>query len=360
MFEWWDGRGSPRGLAGEGISVAARVVRVASVGVFFARLGGVDASVQAVHERAGSVLDPALSGRFAVEGRRLLADVEGGDALERVLEAEPSSWRLVSDAELDLVARAFGDLVDLKSPFFHGHSAGVAELVNGAADAFGLDAEETTGLRRAALLHDVGRAAVSTGIWEKPGPLTAAEWEQVRLHPYYSERVLLRSSVLAPLAPLAGMHHERLDGSGYFRGLKAVSLPRAARLLAAADAFQAMTQERPHRPAYPSELAARELEAEGRRGRLDPEAVRAVCSAAGERPSSRRSPWPAGLTDREIEVLRLLAAGCSNREIGRRLWISPKTAGHHVQHIYGKIGASTRAGAALFAMEHDLLAPTER
>src|SRR6516225_9161773 len=103
----------------------------------------------------GSLVDPAFCGTFAVEARGLLADAEGGDALERVLEAEPSSWRLVSGDELDLVARAFGDLVDLKSPFFHGHSAGVAELVNGAADAFGLNAEETTGLRRAALLHDV-------------------------------------------------------------------------------------------------------------------------------------------------------------------------------------------------------------
>jgi HD-GYP domain-containing protein (c-di-GMP phosphodiesterase class II) len=360
MFEWWNGHGPPRGLAGEEIALPARIVRVASLGLFFASLGGMETAVRAVRERAGTLLDPGLCERFAVAAPRLLAEAEAGGALERVLEAEPHPWRLASGEELDSVARAFGELVDLKSPFFHGHSSGVAELAVDAAAAVGLDSNETEALRRAAFLHDVGRAAVPSGVWEKPGPLTAAEWERVRLHAYHSERVLMRSSVLAPLASLAGMHHERLDGSGYHRGAKAGSLPRAARLLAAADAFQAMTQARPHRAALAPEQAARESEAEGRRGRLDPECVRAVCAAAGGRPSRRRSALPAGLSERELEVLRLVARGCSNREIGRRLWISPKTAGHHVQHIYAKIGASTRAAAALFAMEHDLLGPPER
>jgi HD-GYP domain-containing protein (c-di-GMP phosphodiesterase class II) len=359
MFEWWNGKG-PQGLAGEEISVSARIVRVASSGLFFNRLGGPDTAVRAVRERAGTILDPGLSECFAGGARQLLSEVESGDALERVLEAEPRPWRLASGAELDSVARAFGDVVDLKSPFFHGHSASVAELSEVAAGAMGLGAEETIALRRAALLHDVGRVAVPTGVWEKRAPLTAAEWERVRLHPYHSERVLVRSSALAPLASLAGMHHERLDGSGYHRGAKAASLPRAARLLAVADVYQAMTQDRPHRAALSPELAARELEAEGRRGRLDPEAVLAVCAAAGHRPGKRRSVSPAGLSAREVEVLRLLAQGCSNREVGRRLSISPKTAGHHVQHIYAKIGASTRAAAALFAMEHDLLRTPER
>ena len=359
MFEWWNGKGPPQGLVGEEIALAARIVRVASLGLFFDRLGGAEVAVRAVGERAGTMLDPALCECFAAGAHQLLAELEGGDALARVLE-EPRPRRLASGAELDSVARAFADVVDLKSPFFHGHSAGVSELAERAAGAFGLDGDETLAVRRAALLHDVGRATVPTGVWEKRGALTMLEWERVRLHPYHSERVLVRSSVLAPLASLAGMHHERLDGSGYYRGVKAASLPPAALLLAAADAFQAMTQERPHRAALLPELAARKLEAEGRRGRLDPEAVRAVCAAAGERPSRRLPARPAGLSEREVEVLRLLAAGCSNREIGRRLWISPKTAGHHVQHIYAKIGASTRAAAALFAMEHDLLGPRDR
>lgn len=359
MFAYWNGRGSPRDLKGGEIAGAARVVQVASVALLWSRLGGVEGATRAVRERAATLLDPGLCECFAAAAGELLAEAEAGDALERVLEVEPHPQRRVLDAELDSVARAFGELADLKSPFFHGHSSEVAELAAAAGHALGFDRAESEALRRAAFLHDVGRAAVANSVWEKPAALTAVEWEQVRLHAYQSERVLARSPALAPLAALAGMHHERLDGSGYHRGAKAAALPRAARLLAAADAFQAMTQARPHRAALPPEQAARELEAEGRRGRLDPECVRAVCAAAGGRPIRRRSALPAGLSERELEVLRLLARGCSNREIGRRLWISPKTAGHHVQHIYAKIGASTRAAAALFAMEHDLLGPPE-
>jgi HD-GYP domain-containing protein (c-di-GMP phosphodiesterase class II) len=202
-------------------------------------------------------------------------------------------------------------------------------------------------------LHDLGRTGVPNSIWDKPGPLTETEWEQVRLHPYHSERILSRSSALAPLAPLAGMHHERQDGSGYHRQATAATIPNGARLLAAADAYQAMTQERAHRPALTPEAAAEQLSFEAARGRLDAEAVRAVLETVGHPPP--RLTWPAGLSDREVEVLRLVARGHSNREIGRLLWISPKTAGHHVQHIYAKIGVSTRAAAAMFAMEHDLI-----
>jgi HD-GYP domain-containing protein (c-di-GMP phosphodiesterase class II) len=208
-------------------------------------------------------------------------------------------------------------------------------------------------VRRAGLLHDLGRTGVPNGIWDKPGPLTETEWEQVRLHPYHSERILSRSSALAPLAPLAGMHHERQDGSGYYRQATAAMISNGARVLAAADAYQAMTQERPHRPALTPNAAAEQLNSEAAQGRLDAEAVRAVLESAGHPPA--RLTWPAGLSDREVQVLRLVARGHSNREIARLLWISPKTTGHHVQHIYAKIGVSTRAAAAMFAMEHDLL-----
>jgi DNA-binding CsgD family transcriptional regulator len=218
-----------------------------------------------------------------------------------------------------------------------------------------LDATDVTNLRRAALVHDLGRAGVPNGIWDKPGALTRAEWERVRLHPYYTERVLSHAPALAPLAALAGAHHERLDGSGYHRGSPAALLPPAARLLAAADAYQAMTQARPHRPARPSEDAARQLTAEADGGRLDGDAVRCVLAAAGHGLPRRRS-WPAGLSEREVEVLRLIARGASYKEVAGRLSISPKTAEHHVGHIYAKIGVSSRAAAALFAMEHRLLA----
>jgi HD-GYP domain-containing protein (c-di-GMP phosphodiesterase class II) len=210
-----------------------------------------------------------------------------------------------------------------------------------------------TRLRRAALLHDLGRVAVPNSVWEKPGPLTTGQWEQVRLHAYHSERILARSPVLEPLARIAGRHHERQDGSGYHRGATSAEVPVEARLLAVADAFQAMTQTRPQRPALTLEEAARAIESSAAAGLFDPDCARAVVVAADERPS--RTRWPEGLSDREVEVLRLVARGMSNREVAAELVISRRTAEHHVQHIYAKIGVSTRAAAALFAMEHGLL-----
>jgi HD-GYP domain-containing protein (c-di-GMP phosphodiesterase class II) len=198
---------------------------------------------------------------------------------------------------------------------------------------------------------------VSSGIWDKEGPLTRSEWEQIRLHPYHTERILSCSSTLAPLGRIAGLHHERLDGSGYHHGVSAPALPVSARILAAADTFQAATQERPHRPARTTEQAAAHLTAEATAGRLDADCVAAVIEAAGQpRPRVRRH-WPAGLSEREVDVLRLLAHGLSNAQIADRLVISRRTAEHHVQHIYTKIGHSTRAAATIFAMEHDLLRP---
>jgi DNA-binding CsgD family transcriptional regulator len=197
---------------------------------------------------------------------------------------------------------------------------------------------------------------VPVAIWERPGPLTIAEWDQVRLHPYHGERILHRAEAFRAIAPLVGMHHERLDGSGYHRGHRGYAVPPGARLLAAADAFQAMTHTRPHRPAMTGEQAAEQLEAEVRAGRHDGDVVDAVMAEGGVPTSTTtRAPSPAGLTDREVEVLRLVAAGLSNRQIGERLRVSPRTAEHHVQHVYSKIGLSSRAAAALFAMEHDLL-----
>jgi DNA-binding NarL/FixJ family response regulator len=151
------------------------------------------------------------------------------------------------------------------------------------------------------------------------------------------------------------MHHERLDGSGYHRGSARPELPTAARVLAAADAYQAMTQPRPHRPALAAARAAEELEAMARTGRLDQEAVRGVLAAVGHTSRPSRTAWPAGLSDREVEVLRLICRGGTKKEIAALLSISPSTVDHHVRHIYDKAGVQTRAGATLFALEHDLL-----
>jgi DNA-binding CsgD family transcriptional regulator len=170
--------------------------------------------------------------------------------------------------------------------------------------------------------------------------------------------MLRQSDALAQLGAIAVQHRERLDGSGYPHGLSGSAISRHARIVGAADAYQAMREQRPYRNARSAEDAANELRAEVRAGRLDGDVVEAVLGAAGHRVSRRRE-GPAGLTPREIEVLGLLARGLSNKEIARRLFISPKTVGNHVEHIYAKIGASSRARASLFAMQHGLLPEPE-
>ena len=356
--EWWNGEGPPNGLQGEEIVLPARIASAAKDAARFDHLGGSEAAVEALRRRSGVILDPALVEAFSASAEQLLAPAHRGDPRELLLEAEPEPVVEIEAAELPRVAAAFGDLADLKMPWTHGHSSGVARLAMGAAQRLGLDGQTSSRLEISALLEDLGRLGVSNVIWEKPGPLTRAEWEQVRMHPYHSERILATSTTLEPMARVAGMHHERVDGSGYHRGCRARELAPAARVLAAADAFHAMTQERPHRPALSPEAAAEELKREARAGRLDGEVVTAVLEGAGGRRRRRRDHLrPAGLSEREVEVARLVAAGCSNQEIATRLVISRRTAEHHVQHIYAKVGVSSRAALALFAHEHDLVGP---
>jgi len=356
VHEWWNGGGAPRGLKGEEIAMPARIGRLATDAALFNELGGPDLVVDALAQRSGGMLDPALVEAFRASASELLSEVSAHDPRERILEIEPEPLIEREDAELPGVARAFGDVVDLKTPFTNGHSSEVATLAGAAAGSLGLEHTTRAQLHVAALLHDLGRVGISNAVWEKPGSLTTAEWERVRMHPYHSERILAGSSALEPMARIAGMHHERLDGSGYHRGCRGPDISMASRVLAAADAFQAMTQPRPHRAQLSPEQAGQELARESRAGKLDPDAVAAILEAAGQKRSRRRRDLrPGGLTEREIEVLRLVAGGCSNREVAKRLQISPRTADHHVQHIYAKIGVSSRAAAALFAAEHDLL-----
>jgi putative nucleotidyltransferase with HDIG domain len=352
-FEWWNGKGGPRRLRGEDIPLPTRLVQVAAIAVLFHRIGGVDGAREALLARSGGYLDPSLVDAALGQLPRLLDELESVDCYEAALEHEPAPQQLVvGESQLDEVAAAFGDLVDLKTPWLHGHSRGVADIAARAARAAGLDGST---VRRAGLLHDLGRAAVSSGVWARPGPLRTTEWEHVRLHAYHGERMLSRSSVLAPLARLVGMHHERQDGSGYHRGALGRDIPPEARILAAADVFHALVEPRPYRGAFDLEVASEFVRAEARVGRLDGDAVRVVLSAASGGADRKRRAWPAGLTDRQVDVLRLLAQGLSNKEIARRLVVSPRTAEHHVQDVYLKIGVNSRAGAALFALEHGLL-----
>ncbi len=356
VVETWDGKNGVRGLAGEDIALAARVTEVASTAVLFEQLGGDGAVIDVLERRAGRLLDPAIVETFVANARDILRAARDRDPYEAVLDAEPRPVRTIADDTLARVAAAIGDVADLKSTYTLGHSGGVAALAVAAGAHMGLDDAARQRLEVAALLHDVGRVGISNAVWERPGPLTRAAWEQVRLHAYHSERILAVSEALRPMAIIAGMHHERLDASGYHRGSSAREIVIEARLLAAADAFDAMTHDRPHREGLAPEQAAEQLDLEARAGRLDAEAVRCVLARTGMEPSARPRPRrPAGLSQREVEVLRLVARGLSNRQIAGTLVVSPRTAEHHVQHIYDKIGVSSRAAVALFAMEHALL-----
>jgi len=349
--ERWDGKGAP-GAKGEEIPLAMRIAHVARDIDVQRVLGGAELAARVVGERAGSALDPAVAARFVAEAEAILAIDDEASVWDQTLACEPAPRLTLEGPAVDRALSAIGDFADLVSPYLAGHSTGVAELVSAAAERCRFASDEVTAVRRAALVHDVGRIAVPVPIWQKRGPLTAGEWERVRLHPYHSERVLSRSPFLAALAPLATAHHERLDGSGYHRGVGAGSLTPGARLLAAADAYHAMTEPRPHREGLSAERAAETLGAEARAGRLDADAIGAVLEAAGHR--APRIERPAGLRGREVEVVALLARGFQTKQVAHALGISTKTADRHVQNAYRKIGVSTRAAAALFAIEHGL------
>ena len=357
-YEQWDGHGWPGDLAGEEVPLAARFALVAEYTEVAHRVGGVDAVRALARKRRGKQFDPELAELLLLDGQSVLDGLDSVATWSSVIEAEPALAVPLSGVRLDAALQAIANFVDLKSPYFLGHARAVADLAAEGSRQLGSPEADVRVLWRAGLVHDLGRLGISNAIWDKRGPLGAGEWERIRIHPYLTERMLHQSDALAPLAAIAVAHRERLDGSGYPRRLSGASISRAARILGAADCYQAMREPRPHRAALSADEAAVELRREVKAGRLDSEAVEAVLGAAGHRVLRRRE-GPAGLTAREVEVLRLLARGLSNREIAARLVISPKTVGNHIEHIYTKIDASSRAAAGLFAMHHGLFPEEE-
>jgi HD-GYP domain-containing protein (c-di-GMP phosphodiesterase class II) len=357
-YERWDGKGVPDGIEQAEIPLVIRVVTLADIVEVHHRSGGADAARRVAAERAGRQLDPGLVALFREHADVVLADLGDTSTWDAVIGAEPGLARVIPDEDLDGVLEAMADLVDMKSPFMAGHSRGVANLAAEAARVSAMAGDDVVALRRAGFVHDLGRLGISNAIWEKAGALSAAEFERVRLHPYLSDRLLAGLPGLARVRRIAARNRERLDGSGYPSGLTASELSPADRLLAVADAYHAMTEPRAHRAALPTATAAAELHSEAKAGRLDGDAVAAVLTAAGHRAPARRD-WPAGLTAREVEVLGLLARGHSNKEIARRLVVAPRTVSSHIEHIYTKIDAPSRAGATLFATQHGLVGSYE-
>lgn len=354
-FERWDGNGFPGAAAGEGIGRPARVLHVARDISVFLSADGADRARAVIEQRAGGAYQPRLAALATDHFAELLDGLDDALIWSQAMAAEPPPQRRMTGEEIDAAFHVVGTFTDLKSYWLRGHAEGTSQLAEAAAWRLGLAEEEVTMVRRAALALDLGRVAVSNAIWEKPGPFGLTDWERVQLHPYFTERSFAHSPTLAPIGELAGAHHERLNGAGYHRKAPAPALGRAARILAAADSYQAMRERRPHRPALDAVTAEAELQREASEGRLCPEAVDAVLAAAGHRVEKRPRALPAGLTDREHEVLLALAEGKTNKEIAEALGISVKTAGNHIQHIFEKTGVRTRSAATVWAFEQDLV-----
>jgi response regulator RpfG family c-di-GMP phosphodiesterase/DNA-binding CsgD family transcriptional regulator len=351
-FERWDGTGKPTGAKGDAIALGMRIAHLAIDANIGHRLGGVDGAIMLTRKHAKRGLDPALVERFAGAAGEICAPLEEPSPWQVAMAAEPSPHVTVDGDAVDEGLRAIANFTDLKCRFTRGHSTGVSMLAGAAARKLGLGAEMEQAVSRAGLVHDVGRVAITAAIWDKTEPLTDAERERIRLHTYVGERVLSRAPALSTVAEIATLAHERIDGTGYHRRLPAAACSPAARVLAAADVYQALREERPHRRAMGADQAAAELASMVKSGSLCPDAVNAVLSGAGH--TVRAPERPSGLTDREVEVLRLVARGLTNKEIASTLDISTKTAGHHVQHVLEKLGVTTRAAATMIAMKTGL------
>ena len=353
-FERWDGKGVPGRAGKRELAPAIRIVQLADNIEAFHHGGGRNAAVEVATSRRGTQFDPELVDRFCAKPEHFLDGLGSFQAWDQVIALDPRLGEYLTDGKLDAALQALGDFADLKSPFFLGHSRGVAELAAEAGAATGMSADEVVNLRRAASIHDIGIVGVPSGVWDATEPWTLAQEERARTHPYLAERMFARVPALKPVVACAAQHHERLDGSGYPHGLTASAISQPARVLAAADVYQALRQPRPQRPAMDADTAVATMQQEVKDGRLDADAVNAVLRVAGHR-VGRRAVLPSGLTRREAEVLVLLARGLSNPDIASALTISRKTVSSHLEHIYIKIGVTTRTEAALYAMRTGLV-----
>jgi HD-GYP domain-containing protein (c-di-GMP phosphodiesterase class II)/DNA-binding CsgD family transcriptional regulator len=355
-FECWNGKGHPNHVKGEAIPLPMRIVHVSHDMEAIGRHFSPDRALEAARERRGETYDPAVADVFLAHGQGWFDRLAGMDPWDAVLALEAQPHLLLTEAEFDDALAVVADFIDLKSPYWGGHSRRCATLAADAAGVLGLPDAEVTRLRRAALVHDLGTTVVPNSIWDKPGPLTRTEFDRVELHPLLTEQMLRRSPALAVLNPVASAHHEKCDGSGYHKRVQADADDLGGCVLAATEVYAGLTTERADRLPFSPDAAAAELRELESQGVLEPRASRAVLVAAGHgeprAPAGKRGQHPGGLTRREVDVLRLAARGLTTRQIADRLFISPKTADHHIQHIYAKIGTSTRAAAALWAMQH--------
>ena len=261
MDEHWDGGGHPAGLKGEAIPIAARLIGLAQVVEIFWGVAGPERALEMAEQRRGRWFDPELVDCLrAISSPSLWSSLETTDLNAAVAAAEPAERAVdATDDRLDQIATAFAWVIDAKSSFTFEHSERVSSLALGAASRLGFSPAQLTRLRRAALLHDIGKLAVPNAILDKAGPLTDAEWAVIKQHPAHTLHVLQQVPLFHELAEDAANHHERIDGRGYFRGLTGADLSTTARLLAVADVADALMSARPYRQALPVEKVASHL-----------------------------------------------------------------------------------------------------
>lgn len=356
IYERWDGKGLPHGLSGEDVLPAVRLITLAQDAIAVSDAVGVEAMADVIAGRADGPYEADLARLVSLHAKELMDGIGATVDRETILALEPDPPATLDETASDEAFTAIADMIDMRMPFTHGHSRAVAQLAEGAGRRIGLPEPDVRALRWAGCIHDIGELIVPVSTWMRSGPLSVRERDVVHLHAYYGERALASFGREGDLmGALVLRHHERLDGTGYHRKVTASDLTPAARILAAAEMFQTSREERPHRNALSTEAAASHMRVAVREGSICHDAAEAVLAFAGQ-PSRAAAPRPlGGLTPREIEVLRLIAAGMTAKETAQKLDISPKTADHHIQGIYGKIGVTTRAAAALYAVEHGLL-----
>jgi putative nucleotidyltransferase with HDIG domain len=278
LDEHWDGGGNPYGLRGEEISLLGRICCLAQTVEVFFSARGLEAALEVAQQRRRRWFDPQLVDALCAfrSEAEFWTRLQSEDLAGELSRWEPEDAMLIADeACVDRVAEAFAQVVDAKSPWTYRHSTRVAEIAVGIARQFGCRPDLERDLRRAALLHDIGKLGVSNLILDKPGRPTEEEFAQIRLHPEYSQRILQRVDAFRALAEVAGAHHERLDGAGYYRGLVSTQLPWVTRVLTVADIYEAMSAKRPYRDAMSWEQIQPILNRDAGRG-IDAECLRAL------------------------------------------------------------------------------------
>jgi HD-GYP domain-containing protein (c-di-GMP phosphodiesterase class II) len=357
--EQWDGKGMPDGLKGNEIPLLSRMLSLSATLGFVYWLGGSQSVKDVAEARRGTVFDPDLVDAFLslADRQGFWEGLEVETVWETVLAMEPAAPTMANEEMLHEVALVLADYADMKTPASLGHSRSVARLSLDVARSMALPPKEVSDIELAALIHDLGLAAVPSLSLTKPqSRLSDSDWEYVRLHPYYAERILSRVPGFASVSDLVSSHHERMDGQGYYRGVSGPQLPVGARVLALADAFHELTEEKPERPRLEIEEALAALQP--RIGsQFDPDCFTALSDVLGTAPPriQQRRPLPAGLSEREVGVLRFAARGLTRLQIAEKLFLSESTVRHHLESIYSKIGVNSRAAAVLFAVENDLL-----